>query len=191
MVRRTVNFVTVWVRCCEVQSIRGALNGKFKNMEKSAFRTEEPQYFSLYVHTCPLLDIEWFLSCPVFDFTNLLPDSWQNSPHSLPGLIFRVLLKLKSGLSQVGFHTLSLAPVLSLGVAIPGPAHNFLNSDWMPVSFCYGKRWIPGLWDWTTGASGSECAGVTSWVGIGWRRGRDGAGLPPRRTLCGQRGRGC
>lgn len=142
-----MDFIIVWGRCGEVYFLRGTLTGfpiwEIKNREKSAFRIEEPLYIPCYyVHTCPFLE---FVSRSAFSFTNLLPVSRQNFPDWISDSIFRVLLRLKSCFSRTGFPALNLASELSFAVALPGTAHNGLNPDWMPVSFCYGKRWIPGL----------------------------------------------
>lgn len=91
-----MDFKIVWGRWGEEQSVRRTLKRfpiwEIKNMEKSAFRTEEPGYFLCYVHTRPFLEFEWFLSRPVLGFTNLqvLPTSFltavrifHNFPHCI------------------------------------------------------------------------------------------------------------
>ena len=57
-----MHFMIVWGRWGEEQSVRRTLKTfpiwEIKNMEKSAFRTEEPGYFLYYVHTRPFLEFE-------------------------------------------------------------------------------------------------------------------------------------
>lgn len=74
--------------------------------------------------------------------------SWQLS--EFPVLNFSPQLSgsrwdLTKDSAGVGFLTLTVASTRSLALALPEPAHVDLNRDWMPMSFCYGERWTPGL----------------------------------------------
>lgn len=88
------------------------------------------------------------------------------------------------------FLTLNFAFVLSLAVTLSGPAHNYLNPDWRPMSFC-GKRWDLGALrkdDWGVG----QLMRRRAFLSGDWRAmGQDEAGLPSGRTLCERRGRSC
>lgn len=108
---------------------------KIKNMAKSAFRIENHRTFSAIMSRHALvLNLKDFSLWRRVQFYR--PHSWQLSEFTTDFLtpFSGTCWDLRSYLYRTGFHTLTLANVLSLAVALPGPAYNDLNSDWIPLS---------------------------------------------------------
>lgn len=143
-VNSKILFNGIWKGCGEEQSTRSAFRSFAtwevkKKIWKSLLLELRNHgialaFFICYVHECSFLTFE-FLSCPAFLFTNLLPDSCQSFHTGSVTSIFRLPRRPKERPAGVGFLTLNFPSVLSLAVAVSGPASNDLNADWMPMSF--------------------------------------------------------
>ena len=145
-------------------------------MAKSAFRIENHRTFSAIMSTHALvLNLKDVSLWPRVQFYQ--PPSWQLSEFStdFSTQFSGTCWDLRRCLYRTGFHTLSLANVLSLAVAFPGPAYSDLNSDWIPLSFWYGKG---GSWGFGIGRLGRREANAQAcfleWWLAGNRPGRGG-----------------
>ena len=154
----------------EEQPTRGT-HGRFPTWENK--KIWKSQLLELKNHGIALASSVMTTNAPFLHFNDfsiaqrfLLPTSFLTAVRTFHigflSPIFSLPLRQNRRYAWMGFLTLNFSSVLLLAVALPAPAHNYLNPDWMPMSFCYDKRWNPEFGERTIGAPGSSCARVPS-----------------------------